>query len=455
MASCTIQRGYSESCKDFQGGVDKLYLFPFVKYGVSDVLFGGFSKLSNPNAQDITQFPQTIIFDYEAVNINYSESASVTSGGVEWSQDLTFTLPRSFVDLNAYKLMRQDYSAIILDRNGNYRIIGLWNGGEVTLNATTGGDKAAMNGTSVTLKARENNQAYFLNNFSIDFTVFNELSVDFFELIINTDAVGTSDFFNITTGAGTFLYDVTTDEGYSATGLTGDHLITFPTGSGVHKVSISGVFPAYSSSSGLDNDKIIEISNFGIYGLGSTSQYEAFLGCDNLIITATDSGNFGNVTNFSNAFAICNSLPSFPLIDTGKGEDFISAWEDSEVLTEFPLLDFSSGTSFDSAWQGCSILKTFPSNAFDNCTATDFANSFTGTNLNTQSIDNILISIDYAGQINGTFNQSGGQAPSSVGLAARDSLIVKGWTMVITEPDFLLLGDTGFLLQEDGSKIIL
>ena len=270
MANCTIQRGYTESCKDFQGGIDKLYLFPYVKYGVSDVLFGGFSKLSNPNAQNITQFPQTTIYEYEAVNISYSENASVTGGGVEWSQDLSFTIPRSFVDLNVYKLMRQDYCAIILDRNGNYRIIGLWNGGEVTISAGTGGEKSAMNGSTVTLKAREDNQAYFLSNFATDFTIFNNESINFLEFNVNTDIIATSDFFNITTGAGTFLYDVTTDEGYSATGLTGDHLITFPSGSGIHKVSISGVFPAFDFTGNADSVKITELSNFGIYGLGST-----------------------------------------------------------------------------------------------------------------------------------------------------------------------------------------
>ena len=432
MAICTIQRGYTESCKDFQGGIDKLYLFPYVKYGVSDVLFGGFSKGRNPDAQDITQFPQTTIYEYEAVNISYSENASITNGGVEWSQDLSFTIPRSFVDLNVYKLMRQDYCAIILDRNGNYRIIGLWNGGEVTISAGTGGEKSAMNGSTVTLKAREDNQAYFLSNFNTDFTIFNSESTNFLEFNVNTDIIATSDFFNITTGAGTFLYDVTTDEGYSATGLTGDHLITFPSGSGIHKVSISGVFPAFDFEGYADSVKITELSNFGIYGLGSTDQELAFVGCSNMIISATDGGNFSNVTDFNNTFDGCEALTSFPLIDTGKGEYFISTWQDCAVLTEFPLLDFSSGTSFVSTWQGCLLLKTFPSNAFDNCTATNFTQAFRNTGLNTQSIDNILQSLDFAGQINGTFDQTGGQAPSSVGLAAKASLESKGWTISVT-----------------------
>ena len=426
MANCTIQRGYTESCKDFQGGIDKVYLFPYVKYGVSDITFGGSSKVNNPDAQNITSFPSTTIYEYEAVNITFTENATITNGGIEWSQDLSFTLPRSFETLNAFKLMYQDYSAIILDRNGNYRIIGLWNGGEVTINAGTGGEKNAMNGSTISLKAKEDNQAYFLNNFTTDFTIFNNESVNFLEFNV------TGLTFQITTGGGTYLYDIKTADGYTATGLTGDHLITFPTLAITHKVSISGVFPAFDFTGNTDKTNIIELLNFGIYGLGSTSQEDAFGGCTNLTISATDGGNFLNVTNFEQAFDGCVALTSFPFINTGKGEDFDSTWKDCSVLTEFPLLDFSSGTSFNSTWQGCLLLKGFPANAFDNCTATDFTEAFRNTALNTQSIDGILESLDFAGQINGTFDQSGGQTPSSAGLAAKTSLEAKGWSITIT-----------------------
>ena len=426
MANCTIQRGYNEFCKDFQGGIDKLYLFPYVKYGVSDVFFGGFSKGRNPDAQNITQFPQTTIYEYEAVNISYSENASVTSGGVEWSQDLSFTIPRSFVDLNVYKLMRQDYCAIILDRNGNYRIIGLWNGGEVTISAGTGGEKNAMNGSTISLKAREDNQAYFLTNFNTDFTIFNNDSIDYLEFYV------TGNSFEITTGLGNYLYDVTTDEGVSATGLTGDYRVSFQATQKAQKVSISGVFPSFNFTGNEDADKIVRLSNFGIYGLGSTGQESAFNNCTNLTITATDEGNFGNVTTLEETFRDCDALTNFPYIDTGKVQDFLGTWRNCTSLTEFPLLDFSSATSFGATWSYCSALKGFPANAFDNCTATDFTDAFENTGLTQQSIDNILQSIDLAGQINGTFDQSGGQAPSSVGLAAKASLEAKGWTITVT-----------------------
>lgn len=426
MPNSLIQKGYKEDCKNFQGGIDKVYLFPYVKYGVSDIAFRGNTKVNDPNAQSISRFPDTTIFEYEAVNISYTENATTTSGGIEWAQDLSFTLPRSFEALNAFKLMYQDYCAIILDRNGNYRLIGLWNGGEVTINAGTGGEKNAMNGSTISLKAREDNQAYFLTNFDTDFTIFNNDSINFFEFSV------TSSSFQITTGGGTYLYNVTADDGYSATGLTGDHLINFSGVSEPHKVSISGVFPAFDFTGNADDVKIVELSNFGIYGLGSTSQEDAFNGCTNLTITATDGGNFENVTDLTDSFLGCNSLTSFPFIDTSKVEDFNATWRNCTSLTDFPLLDFSSGLYFTNTWQNCTNLKHFPANAFDSCLGTDFTDAFTNTNLSEQSIDGILVSLDAAGQSNGTFTQSGGEAPSSVGLDAKTSLEAKGWSISVT-----------------------
>ena len=91
MAICSIQEGFVKARKTKQGGIDKLYLFPYVKYGVSDITFGGGSRVSNPDAQNITSFPQTTIYEYDAVNISYSENATISNGGIEWSQSLSFT----------------------------------------------------------------------------------------------------------------------------------------------------------------------------------------------------------------------------------------------------------------------------------------------------------------------------------------------------------------------------
>lgn len=257
---------------------------------------------------------------------------------------------------------------------------------------------------------------------------------DDFIITVKTDNAGTSasDQFTIpTTGTG-FLYDITTSDGYTATGVTGNHTITFPSGAGTHTVTISGAFPQCYFNNGGDKAKLMTIENFGIYALGSTSQYVAFYGCSNLVISATDIGYFENVTSFSNAWRDCNSLTSFPLLDVSSGTNFDRTWRDCSSLTSFPLLDTISGTNFALAWFGCSSLTSFPANAFDTNIASNYTNAFTTTNLTTQSIDDILVSLDTSGIINGTFTQSGGQAPSATGEAAIDSLVGKGWTITVT-----------------------
>ena len=284
---------------------------------------------------------------------------------------------------------------------------------------------------------------------------------DRFIFTVKTDNAGTSASNQFTIPTSTtgitqaFNYDIETSDGQTITGLTGNHTITFPT-AGTYEVRISGSFPYMFFNNGGDRLKMLDISNFGIYALGATSQSAAFRGCFNMTITATDSGNFGSVTNFSDAWRDCSSLTSFPLIDTSSGNTFSTTWfgcssltsfpliETSSVtifqfawyncssLTSFPLLNTSSGTNFLSAWSLCSSLANYPANAFDTNIATNYTTAFNNTNLTTQSIDDILVSLDTSGVINGTFLQSGGQAPSATGEAAIDNLVAKGWTIVVT-----------------------
>jgi hypothetical protein len=62
----------------------------------------------------------------------------------------------------------------------------------------------------------------------------------------------------------------------------------------------------------------------------------------------------------------------------------------------------------------------------------NFAESWTNCALDQTSVDNILVSLDTAGQNNGTVNIDGGtsSAPGAAGLAAKASLQGKGWNVV-------------------------
>jgi len=402
-----------------------------------------------------------------------------------------------------------------------------------------------------------------------------------FIITVKTDNAGTSASNQFTIPTSTtgitqaFNYDIETSDGQTITGNTGDTTITFPS-AGTYDIYISGSFPYMYFFNGGDKLKLLNIKNFGIYALGSTSQNSAFFGCSNMVISATDIGYFGDVTdfvytwtlcssltsfplidtssatsfslawqnctgltsfplidtssatsfsnawincssltsfplidtsngllfnqswfgctsltsfpqldtssgtnfggawrnctgltsfplidtssgtifldtwkncssltsfplidissgtNFSNAWESCTSLTSFPQLDTSSGTNFGGTWESCTSLTSFPLIDTSSGTNFFSAWNGCNSLTTFPTNAFDTNIATNYIDAFTDTDLSTQSIDDILVSLDTSGVSNGTFAQSGGQVASATGLAARDNLVAKGWSITLT-----------------------
>jgi len=137
-------------------------------------------------------------------------------------------------------------------------------------------------------------------------------------------------------------------------------------------------------------------------------------------------------TNFSLAWYNCPSLTSFPLIDTSSGTTFSLAWYSCSSLTSFPLIDTSSGADFSYAWHSCTSLTSFPANAFDNVKGGDFTNAFTNTALDQTSIDGILVSLVTSGIAAGTFDQSGGSAPSvATGQPAIDTLRSRGWTVTV------------------------
>ena len=254
-----------------------------------------------------------------------------------------------------------------------------------------------------------------------------------FIISVKTDNAGTSatNQFTLPTVDTGYNYDIVTSDGQTILANTGDTTITFPA-AGTYTIFISGSFPQCYFNNAGDVEKLLDIKNFGIYGIGSTSQIQAFRGCSNMVISASDIGHFENITNFSNSWRDCSSLTSFPLLNTSSGVNFINCWRGCSSLTSFPLIDTSSGGYFTTCWRDCSSLTSFPSNAFDTNTATNYLNAFIATNLTTQSIDNILVSLDTSGVSNGTFTQSDGQAPSSTGQTAITNLVNKGWTITTT-----------------------
>ena len=158
LSDCTITTGVSRSKKNKQGGLHKLYLFPFSKLNRSAIYTDGVY---------LEAFPVTEIYEFDVVNKNFKENTSLKSGGIEWDQDLSFDIPITTPSSEVFKLVKNDFRAITLDRLGNYRIIGLYNGLEASVSNESGTDKSSLNGYRIQLKGKETNQAYFLNDLEL------------------------------------------------------------------------------------------------------------------------------------------------------------------------------------------------------------------------------------------------------------------------------------------------
>ena len=193
-------------------------------------------------------------------------------------------------------------------------------------------------------------------------------------------------------------------------------------------------FPAIDLSSGTifsfawrDNN----LTSFPAIDLSNGTNFESAWYENNL--TSFPAIDLSNGTSFAAAWQF-NNLTSFPAIDLSNGTDFFRAWF-SNNLTSFPAIDLSNGTNFEQAWIS-NNLTSFPANMFDNNNARDYDRAFENNDLDQQSVDDILVSIEESAQANnitnGTLDIDGGTnaTPSATGQAAADSLRnTFGWTV--------------------------
>lgn len=101
---------------------------------------------------------------------------------------------------------------------------------------------------------------------------------------------------------------------------------------------------------------------------------------------------------FDRAWKKLYSLTEFPILDLSNGKSFVQSWDSCFQLRSFPKLNISNGKTFDRAWSDCLNLQQFPPNMFDNLpkytNQGGFYNTWRNCKLTTESIENILVSID-------------------------------------------------------------
>lgn len=150
--------------------------------------------------------------------------------------------------------------------------------------------------------------------------------------------------------------------------------------------------------------------------------------------TERGAGSFDGVTSFYR-LGRALKLTSVDLFNTSSATDFSEFLYDNR-LTSIPLFNTSSGIYFTNFAGANPQLTTVPAGLFDNVKGTTFTNAFLNCALTQQSVDNVLVSIATAAAANnlnnGTLtglNSGTNAAPSATGVAAKNALIARGWTV--------------------------
>ena len=186
-----------------------------------------------------------------------------------------------------------------------------------------------------------------------------------FVSVWNTSLAGSSNNDQITlplTSTGTYNFTVKWGDGNSDTITQWDqsevtHTFSSP---GKYEVEITGDIEGWRFNNGGDNEKIIEIKNWGPLKLGNQGHY--FFGASNLKISATDVLNTTGMTDFSRFFSYAESTINIPNIeqwDTSQVDDMsymfygaynfsdnINSWDVSNVDNMKYLFGFAKEFNF-------------------------------------------------------------------------------------------------------------
>ena len=220
-----------------------------------------------------------------------------------------------------------------------------------------------------------------------------------FVITVKTDNSGTSndDQFTIpTTGDGyNYNVDCNNDGTDEATGQTANYTCDYSTlgGAGTYTLRIkdnSGAgtgFPRIHFLNGGDRQKLLTIAQWG--KVGWTSMAQAFYGCANLTMTATDAPYLSLVNDMSSMFRGASSF---------NGD--LSSWDTSSVINMYALFNNASAFNQDIGnWETVSVtdmgsmfLSASAFNqdiaAWDTSGVTDMGGMFTGASSFNQDLGN-------------------------------------------------------------------
>lgn len=164
---CDISQSRARVCKDSQGGIKEVYIFPFTQYLRSEIVLSGLTITDFPT--DALSQPLRIYRFYTTQDISFTESQN---DDLSYTQNITVKLlaisePRKF-KFNIGRFFDNDVRIIIKDNNGVYRMLGAYNGLSCSqLSQITGGSKSDFVGYEADFEGTEETPALFLSNLDL------------------------------------------------------------------------------------------------------------------------------------------------------------------------------------------------------------------------------------------------------------------------------------------------
>ena len=235
-----------------------------------------------------------------------------------------------------------------------------------------------------------------------------------FVMVVKTDNPGSaSTQFTIpTTGSG-YLYDISTDDGQSVKGVTGNYTLNFDD-PGEYEIKISGDFPRIYFNNGGDKKKLIDIKSWG--NIEWSSMDSAFFGCSELSeLSCNDVPNFEFCISTRRMFRECSNFIGYDKMNNWNMSSVTQTQGMFYACTPFnqPLGDWdvSNVTSLSRIYDGIFRGTSFNQNieSWDVSNLTYIVEPFAGTPFN-QPLNNWDVSnvtdFSQGGNIAGWFGSS-------------------------------------------------
>lgn len=162
--ACDITAGRLRACKNFNGGIDSIYLLNF-KENAFTISAGNEATAINPLVTAVYEYG----IDGDTHNLVQNFVSSKDNGTSVNTQTLTFMLKGmdAVTSVQINNLIYGKIIAVIKDANGKYVALGLDDGMDFNVDAVTGSAKADMNGYTLTGVATTKALAPFLDSATI------------------------------------------------------------------------------------------------------------------------------------------------------------------------------------------------------------------------------------------------------------------------------------------------